>query len=142
MTRRPPSFFARPPSFLNPVPAKKIFENHQINLADCKTISIFAVPNHNGTMAEWLGSGLQNRVQQFDSAWYLKEGDSIGLPSFFLHYSRAPVFGWFFLKHLLQHLCESLEVLGICVVECCKVFAVYIKNCHHFAIFEDWNHYF
>ena len=34
-------------------------------------------------MAEWLGSGLQNRVQQFDSAWYLKEGDSIELPSFF-----------------------------------------------------------
>ena len=23
-------------------------------------------------MAEWLGSGLQNRVQQFDSAWYLQ----------------------------------------------------------------------
>ena len=22
-------------------------------------------------MAEWLGNGLQNRVQQFDSAWYL-----------------------------------------------------------------------
>ena len=22
-------------------------------------------------MAEWLGSGLQNRVQQFESAWYL-----------------------------------------------------------------------
>ena len=23
-------------------------------------------------MAEWLGTGLQNQVQQFDSAWYLK----------------------------------------------------------------------
>ena len=23
-------------------------------------------------MAEWLGNGLQNRVQQFDSAWYLR----------------------------------------------------------------------
>lgn len=23
-------------------------------------------------MAEWLGNGLQNRVQQFDSAWYLQ----------------------------------------------------------------------
>ena len=23
-------------------------------------------------MAEWLGTGLQNRLQQFDSAWYLK----------------------------------------------------------------------
>lgn len=31
----------------------------------------FALPTTNGTMAEWLGSGLQNRVQQFDSAWYL-----------------------------------------------------------------------
>ena len=26
-------------------------------------------------MAEWLGNGLQNRVQQFDSAWYLTGGD-------------------------------------------------------------------
>jgi hypothetical protein len=24
-------------------------------------------------MAEWLGNGLQNRVQRFDSAWYLKK---------------------------------------------------------------------
>ena len=24
-------------------------------------------------MAEWLGNGLQNRVQQFDSAWYLPQ---------------------------------------------------------------------
>lgn len=23
-------------------------------------------------MAEWLGTGLQNRLQQFDSAWYLR----------------------------------------------------------------------
>lgn len=23
-------------------------------------------------MAEWLGTGLQNRLQQFDSAWYLQ----------------------------------------------------------------------
>ncbi len=23
-------------------------------------------------MAEWLGNGLQNRVQRFESAWYLK----------------------------------------------------------------------
>ena len=27
--------------------------------------------SHHGTMAEWLGIGLQNRAQQFDSAWYL-----------------------------------------------------------------------
>ena len=24
-------------------------------------------------MAEWLGNGLQNRLQQFDSAWYLSQ---------------------------------------------------------------------
>ena len=24
-------------------------------------------------MAEWLGTGLQNLLQQFDSAWYLKK---------------------------------------------------------------------
>ena len=24
-----------------------------------------------GAMAEWLGNGLQNHVQQFDSAWHL-----------------------------------------------------------------------
>lgn len=26
-----------------------------------------------GTMSEWLGNGLQNRLQQFESAWYLKK---------------------------------------------------------------------
>ncbi len=30
-------------------------------------------------MAEWLGNGLQNRVQQFDSAWYLTESPCKGL---------------------------------------------------------------
>ena len=31
-------------------------------------------------MAEWLGTGLQNQVQQFDSAWYLikKTDKSVG----------------------------------------------------------------
>lgn len=28
-------------------------------------------------MAEWLGNGLQNRVQQFDSAWYLSSPSQI-----------------------------------------------------------------
>ena len=41
------------------------------NLRICKIVSIFALPIRYGTMAEWLGNGLQNRVQQFDSAWYL-----------------------------------------------------------------------
>ncbi len=33
----------------------------------------FASSKSQGTMAEWLGNGLQNRVQRFDSAWYLKK---------------------------------------------------------------------
>jgi hypothetical protein len=28
-------------------------------------------------MAEWLGNGLQNRVQRFESAWYLLETEKI-----------------------------------------------------------------
>ena len=36
-------------------------------------------------MAEWLGNGLQNRVQQFDSAWYLKK--------------KSPAKGLFFLRY-------------------------------------------
>jgi hypothetical protein len=40
-----------------------------------KTILNFAPekPKH-GSMAEWLGNGLQNRVQQFESAWNLEDG--------------------------------------------------------------------
>ena len=32
--------------------------------------------NENGTLTEWLGSGLQNRVQQFESARYLTNKSS------------------------------------------------------------------
>gem|GEM_PF-3299279 len=32
----------------------------------------YLCPPKQGTLAEWLGSGLQNRVQQFESARYLK----------------------------------------------------------------------
>ncbi len=32
-----------------------------------------------GTLAEWLGNGLQNRVRRFESARYLKE--SLGKPN-------------------------------------------------------------
>lgn len=38
----------------------------------------FVAANAHGTMAEWLGNGLQNRLQQFDSAWYL---GTIPMPS-------------------------------------------------------------
>ena len=45
-------------------------------------------------MAEWLGNGLQNRVQQFDSAWYLKNRLTLlrhtlkGLVFFFYIYTQ------------------------------------------------------
>jgi hypothetical protein len=37
----------------------------------------FASSKSHGTMAEWLGNGLQNRVQRFDSAWYLFETENL-----------------------------------------------------------------
>ena len=40
----------------------------------------------NGTLTEWLGSGLQNRVQQFESAGYLKKGHLSNQVSFFYLY--------------------------------------------------------
>lgn len=43
-----------------------------------KNLRTFAMSNKNGTMAEWLGNGLQNRLQQFDSAWYLRNPVSNG----------------------------------------------------------------
>ena len=42
-------------------------------------------------MAEWLGNGLQNRLQQFDSAWYLKKREVSDDFSFFLRYRLPPV---------------------------------------------------
>ena len=48
------------------------------------------VPLHsqirNGTLADRLGNGLQNRVEQFDSARYLTKEGRIYLPSFFVLY--------------------------------------------------------
>ena len=47
-------------------------------------------------MAEWLGNGLQNRLQQFDSAWYLKKREVSDDFSFFVvpvhpsHFVTAP----------------------------------------------------
>ena len=38
-----------------------------------KIFNIFAVRTPQGTVAEWLGSGLQNRVQRFESARYLNK---------------------------------------------------------------------
>ena len=38
--------------------------------------------NQQGTLTEWLGSGLQNRVQQFESAGYLTTEASLMLAFF------------------------------------------------------------
>ena len=43
------------------------------HFADCKIISTFANTITHGSLAEWLGTGLQNRLQQFDSARNLKK---------------------------------------------------------------------
>lgn len=54
-----------------------------MNFAGLKILHTFAPLT--GTMAEWLGSGLQNRVQQFESAWYLKKGSQLNISAdFFL----------------------------------------------------------
>ena len=37
-----------------------------------------------GAMSEWLGTGLQNRSQRFESAWHLKRGIRIRGFLFFL----------------------------------------------------------
>ena len=39
--------------------------------------------NNLGTLTEWLGSGLQNRVQQFESAGYLNREQAITLFALF-----------------------------------------------------------
>lgn len=41
----------------------------------------------NGTLAEWLGNGLQNRVQQFESAGYLKKKAGFAKPAFFVTFN-------------------------------------------------------
>lgn len=44
-------------------------------LSNSNKSPIFALakPPKHGTLAEWLGNGLQNRVQQFESARYLHQ---------------------------------------------------------------------
>ena len=51
-------------------------------------------PQHSiiGTLTEWLGSGLQNRVQQFESAGYLNREQTITLFALFrfiCHHHKA-----------------------------------------------------
>ena len=49
-----------------------------------KVLSLHSQTSNNGTLTEWLGSGLQNRVQQFESAGYLKKGHLSNQVSFFI----------------------------------------------------------
>ena len=42
-----------------------------INFDKNQNNTIFAVQNRIGTLAEWLGAGLQNRLRRFESAKYL-----------------------------------------------------------------------
>ena len=52
---------------------KKIAKKLRYKFGNPKISSTFALANHKGTLAEWLGNGLQNRVRRFESARYLKQ---------------------------------------------------------------------
>ena len=53
---------------------RKIFNKKRLlYFANSKKRLKFAFEKRNGTLTEWLGSGLQNRVQQFESAGYLRK---------------------------------------------------------------------
>lgn len=65
---------------------------------------ILTLQSQKGPMSEWLGTGLQNRLQQFESAWDLKGAETQqvnmvtysllrfilykNLSSFYLHYVK------------------------------------------------------
>ena len=60
------------------------YKKRSKNLHSSKKGYNFAPQNrNNGSLAEWLGTGLQNRLQRFESARNLKRVYSIG--SLFLH---------------------------------------------------------
>lgn len=52
---------------------KDILKKTSIFLAHWRKSTTFAALKCCGTLAEWLGNGLQNRVQQFESARYLPQ---------------------------------------------------------------------
>ena len=55
-----------------------------INFDKNQNNTIFAVQNRIGTLAEWLGAGLQNRLRRFESAKYLWKPSVIFHGRFFL----------------------------------------------------------
>ena len=52
--------------------SRKTVKKHRDKFVYPKISSTFALANHKGTLAEWLGNGLQNRVRRFESARYLR----------------------------------------------------------------------
>lgn len=44
------------------------------SICHIKKLHYLCKPKTKGTLAEWLGTGLQNRLRRFESAKYLKEG--------------------------------------------------------------------
>ena len=88
------------------------YKKRSKNLHSSKKGYNFAPQNrNNGSLAEWLGTGLQNRLQRFESARNLKRVYSIG--SLFLHngphnnnnsenLDKGQVFGIFFWRDILD----------------------------------------
>ena len=52
------------------------------NFVDSKSCRNFAAQKGNGAMSEWLGTGLQNRLHQFESGWRLLKSSG-NYPEFF-----------------------------------------------------------
>lgn len=48
--------------------------NSAVFYCNIKKIHYLCTPKTQGTLAEWLGTGLQNRLRRFESAKYLTEG--------------------------------------------------------------------
>ena len=78
------------------------------------------IPLHSqtkGTLAEWLGNGLQNRVRRFESARYLKrELSSDSSLFFFLYTPRYTSYVNIFPsteKHVVKHKNELLDFLHV-----------------------------
>ena len=65
---------------------------------------------HYGTLTEWLGSGLQNRVQQFESAGYLFSAAILELRHFFC-LIVALFFGGAFLFNFQDRIRKRVNVL-------------------------------
>ena len=89
----------------------------------------------NGTLTEWLGSGLQNRVQQFESAGYLQTSDKkqcINQRCFFFVKRNAPNHMYYISKRIEIAFAHNLTLNyeskcqrihghnGIATIYCCS----------------------